>query len=258
MDSLSSHKIDSIEGEIDQYRDLLIARDALKKEEGRIWQEYVWQFGSLLEELFRARIECVALKKKIAFCQRKLNRREEIVLCDMETAVQTELSSYYEELELLLAQKNSSRGRLLSSFEVLQIKKLYRKIVFLIHPDLHPDLFEKEEIRELWGKAEEAYACNDLKKLEEAEFLIREEIRREGVPSEPPKTEGLGEKIEQLREEILQITSGDPYQYKFLLEDKSLAEEERSRLEEEIAQFNAHIGELKIRLSGFTVTEMLQ
>ena len=53
------------EAKTTRYKELLIRRDTLKKECKLIWLQYVKASGTLLETLFRQKIECIALKKKI-------------------------------------------------------------------------------------------------------------------------------------------------------------------------------------------------
>ena len=237
-----------------KYRDLIIRRDSLKKECSRLCREYVRVFGALLEKLLNVKIDCIALKKKIAYCQRKLYCNEEIIASELDLAVTQELSSYYDELELIIKTKDS-HGIPVPEIDVLRLKKLYRKIATILHPDLRPDLFAKKEIRELWERAKEAYISNDLPAMQEVDILLA------GLIAEFPKTpdfsaEEIEEKIISLQEEMRQILKSDIYQYKLLLYDKVFRAEETKRLTNEIDEYKNYKEILRQQFAVFTVTEV--
>ncbi|MBD5583648.1 MAG: hypothetical protein HDQ88_00995 [Clostridia bacterium] len=248
--------LEMTDNKIDTYKNLLLRRDSLKKEGDLVWLEYVRKFGNLIEELMKIKIECIALKKKIAYCQAKQNRNEIIVASEMEFEIETELADYYDELGKILFIKNSE-GTTISDYEFLQIKRLYRKIAMMIHPDLHPELFDKFEIADLWNKAKNAYLSNDYEQLKETEFLIIQEIKNYSDTAENCEIENIDAKIENLRKEIEKIISSDPYKYKFLLENTKFMEEERNTIKNETEQYRQYIEELNKLFSKFTITEVL-
>lgn len=242
------------DNKIDTYKNLLLRRDSLKKESKLIWLEYVRKFGNLIEELLKVKIECISLKKKIAYCQTRLNRNEIILSSEMESTVETELADFYEELGKIQNIKNSA-GAPISDYEYLQIKKLYRKIAMMVHPDINPELFDKLEIAELWDKAKNAYLANDYEQLKETEFLIVQAIKKYSGTEKKLDIENIDEKIETVRKDVEKIVSTDPYQYKFLLENAELVEEEQILLKEEIESYRQYIDELSKIFSQFTITE---
>ena len=248
--------LEMTDNKIDTYKNLLLRKDSLKKESELVWLEYVRKFGNLIEELMKIKIECISLKKKIAYCQAKQNRNEKILSSEMNFEIETELADYYEELGKIQFMKNSE-GTPISDYEFLQIKKLYHKIATMIHPDLHPELFDKFEIAELWNKAKNAYISNDYEQLKETEFLIIQAIKKYSDTEEIYEIENIDEKIENLRKEIEKIISSDPYQYKFLLKNTELMEEEKNAIKNETEQYQKYIDELNEVFSKFTITEVL-
>lgn len=248
--------LEMTDSKIDTYKNLLLRKDFLKKESEIAWLEYVRKFGNLIEELLKIKIECISLKKKIAYCQARQNRNEKIFLSEMESEIEAELTDYYEELEKMQFVKNS-KSTPISNYELLQIKKLYRKIAMMIHPDLHPELFDKFEIAELWNKAKNAYIANNYEELKETEFLIVQAIKKYSHTEEIFEIKNIDEKIEKLRKEIEKIISSDPYQYKFLLENADLIEEEINSIKNETEQYRQYIDELNEIFSNFTITEIL-
>lgn len=227
----------------DRYKKLLIRRDTLKKESELFWLQYVKEFGVLLEELFQCKLDCIALKKRIAYCQSKINRKERVDLAEVENFVQIELTEYYDTLQTIRSAKDAVSTPI-SSYDLLQIKKLYRKIASIVHPDLHPELFQKEEIRELWQRAKAAYDANDLPALQDAEFLLLQAIGNEHVPT---AIENIDDRIDALQNEIKRILTTRPYQYRYILEDLSLVAEQKQELTEEIDTYRHYKKDLQER-----------
>ena len=62
-------KTDSYEELREQYENLILQRDRLEKEAEQYRMNYFREFGELITDAFQARIDCIALKKSIAFCQ---------------------------------------------------------------------------------------------------------------------------------------------------------------------------------------------
>ncbi len=55
----------------DRYEELLMRRDAIKKEAFQYERAYVREFGDLILEIFQMKLECIRKKKTIEFLRRK-------------------------------------------------------------------------------------------------------------------------------------------------------------------------------------------
>lgn len=236
------------ENKIKIYKDLLVRRDTLLKERENIWWHYLKTFGTVLQKLFNIKIECITLKKKIAYYTRKLNRNEIIDISELENSVRSELKDYYEMLDDIDKVKDADLISV-SSFDMMRIKKLYRKIVSMIHPDLHPELFRRDDIRELWAKAKDAYDASDIDALEDTEFLIQQTLKIENPDTEIRSVKNIDNRIKNLKEEINNIVSTHPYNLKFILTDPSLIAEKQQELEEEIQSYHIYYTELQDRFN---------
>ena len=51
----------------DEYEELLLMRDQVRKEAGQAWTLYVRFFGQLMTEVFEEKVACIRLKKLIAY-----------------------------------------------------------------------------------------------------------------------------------------------------------------------------------------------
>ena len=63
-------------GKNKKYEELLLKRDKLRKEAECFNAAYLRKFGSYILDIFRIKIDCIALKKKITYCQIAVNRGE--------------------------------------------------------------------------------------------------------------------------------------------------------------------------------------
>ena len=125
---------------------------------------------------------------------------------------------------------------------VERLKQLYRKIVKLLHPDVHPNLTERE--KELFRMATEAYRNGDLERMEK----IWEEIQLSGADGaaftdSPENTAFLRRllmklrmRVRELTAEITRLHSSFPYTIKDFLADDRAVEEKQEDLRRQIQE----------------------
>ena len=142
-----------------------------------------------------------------------------------------------------------------------KIKRLYRKIVKRLHPDVHPDPTEHE--KDLLNSAMKAFQEGDLQQLER----IWDELSGMDAPEDmfddtPEGREKLRELLENLKVrlrllelEIEHIKTEFPYKLKAFLEDPVAVEEVRRGIQSKIdnvremnRQLEAFINELKEKI----------
>ena len=142
-----------------------------------------------------------------------------------------------------------------------KIKRLYRKIVKRLHPDVHPNPTERE--KDLLNEAMKAFQEGNLDRLEK----IWDELSGLDAPEDvfddtPEGREKLRELLEKLKMrlrllelEIDHIKSDFPYKLKSFLEDPVAVEEVRRGIQSKIdnvremnRQLEAFINELKEKL----------
>ena len=142
-----------------------------------------------------------------------------------------------------------------------KIKRLYRKIVKRLHPDVHENATEHE--KDLLNQAMKAFQEGNLEKLER----IWEELSGMDAPEDlyedTPEgrkllrelLEKLKDRLRQLELEIDQIKMDFPYRLKSFLEDPAAVEEARRELLSKIdhvrdmnRQLEAFINELKEKI----------
>lgn len=236
---------------------LLSEKDSLELFEGRALRaRYAVEIESLLTELYQLEYELRYTKRKIQLIQASLNRRETVSLPQIEAQLQEEHDAYCRKVDEFIRQVQEAReyekqresrlrkdgasgddGDDVSSPEAM--KKLYRKIVKAMHPDLHPDQTEKEA--ELFKKANLAYENGDGAALQRiwrtvnggAEPEQDGPTRLEALLKERARLTGL---ILQVRREIADIRSSFPFTVKDILNDPDKLAERQEQIRSRIAE----------------------
>lgn len=207
--------------------------------------DFMREFGELIKSVFEVKIECIQKKKTISYYQAALNRGEVVDESELQRYIQAEMAEYNRELERMVAENEAARSiERISPEHITKIKKLYRKLAKLIHPDINPKTSEIPELMSLWHMIIVAYNANDLEELESAEVLVHCALKEHNISEISIDIPNLDEKIEKIEEEMLKIKGTNPYQYKYLLSDKNLVAEKREKLEAELKEYRDYSKEL--------------
>lgn len=237
---------------IEQYETLLFLRDDLIKESEQLHLQYISIFGEWINEIYKLKIECIALKKKISYCQKMTNSAKPIIASQLDDYISEQMAGYYAQLEYMVEEfKCAKESKPISLALVSHIKKLYRRIVKKIHPDWNPVLFESLEVQELWNKIQGAYNRNDLEALLECEVLVNKYTQTE------IQVDHIEEKIEKLDNQIHTIQTTIPYTYKELLEDENKVQQKKEELEKELESFQVYHNQLQDLFSKFHLERMV-
>lgn len=232
------------------YKSLILKRDKLKKLAFEYRESYYRTFGDLLKQSYQIKIECIELKKRINYCQMRLNRNEPILKTELDQYIETVMQEYYDELEKLIHHVQAAKDATsISLRDVQKIKKIYRYIAKKIHPDLHPELFEKEEVKELWNQTVIAYECNNLEELEELKILVDELCEEQ----ENIEIDRIDEKIEKIQAQIDKIQGTEPYIFKYILENLDEIQSTKDELNEEIEAYKKYKSQLESIFSTFDI-----
>lgn len=239
---------------LELYRTLLLKRDALRKEGEHLQIDYIRTFGELLEERYSLFIECIKYKKILSFCLARKNNGLPIYRAELDSYVESTMDVYYAELQALSETRKAERHTL-SEIEVFRIKKLYRKLAMMLHPDLHPAFRGDFDAYDLWHKIKRAYECNDYEALKETEVLAAALLAKKEGAERKIEVPNVEEKITSLRLELAQIVREDPYLYKFLLQDEEAVENKRAELKKDIEDYKNYLEELKEEAESYRIEE---
>lgn len=207
-----------------------------------IENKYMLVLGNLEYKVYKAECGYLRVKRKMELIQAKVNRGEKVDIEKIETLLDEEFREYEQQMEAQMGKINDalkwSEGKELSAADTMEVKRLYRKIVKVLHPDLNPEITREE--RELFFNAVAAYEAGDLVTLR----IIVETIS-EGVDfnlEEAPlcqlvkEKERLEELLDNLRASIDKVKTEYPYILKDILEDEeavAMRKEDLKRLFEQ-------------------------
>lgn len=236
-------------GDYERYEALTLAKEQYEKEAEYYYFSYVQEFGELSQEAFELKIDCIALKKEIALYIAAKNSGREITQDEINAYLEEHMTAYKMELERMIQERAAiNNSKLISNYELEQVKKIYRRLAKLLHPDISPLTEKYPSLSELFNRVILAYKCNDLKELQKLEVLINKELEDNGIDNFAMAIPNISERIEELEEDIDAIVNSEPYTLKAILESGELTEKKRQEFLDEIKNYKEYKAELSEKL----------
>ena len=234
---------------------LLLERDELQFVICKnIETEYMLKLGSIEYKAYEAQCAALRLKRKIELIQAKKNRQEKVIVSAIEETLDSEFAEYQKQLNEQIDKMNDafkrSKAEVLSDEDNKKLKKLYRKIVKALHPDINPDVSETKV--DLFDNAVQAYKNGDLNTLR----IIGEMVGNSPLPEQHKdaltqlnkEKERLQNLLKAIRDSIEQIKSEYPYTMKEIIEDEEQTEQKKKELENILSQYNELISIYKAKI----------
>ncbi len=234
---------------------LLLERDELQFVICKnIETEYMLKLGSIEYKAYEAQCAALRLKRKIELIQAKKNRQEKIIISAIEETLDSEFAEYKKQLDEQINKMNDalkrSKAEVLTDEENKELKKLYRKIVKALHPDINPD-FSEAQIK-LFDNAVQAYKNGDLVTLRIIGEMVANNLLPEQhkdammqLAEEKERLQGL---LKSIRNSIENIKTEYPYTMKEILEDTDKTEQKKQELESILSQYNELISIYKAKI----------
>ncbi len=234
------HKIRKQEDLYKRYVRLLLEKEKIVKTNFQVQQRFIELFGDLRLEMLKVEIEIAKIKKEMEYLVRKKNRNESYDLEEMDDFVNQALEGMKAQYERMKEEQAQLKNKkMLSQEEVKEVKRLYRRLAKLVHPDLNPH--QTKEQKELWHQLQKAYRNNDLAWLRELNVLIV--LKTKG--HEEVEIEDLEDKIEAVREEIALLKEEDLYQMRELVFDEEWIDAYKEQYERERSDFEVYLRSLQ-------------
>lgn len=226
---------------------LVLERDELRFMECKnIEMAYTLTLGGLEYKVYEAECTALRLKRKLELMQAKRNRQEKIVLAWIEEMLDTEFAEYQEKLKEQIDRMNEAIDRshesALSESEAKEFKKLYRKIVKNLHPDLQLDLSESQ--LELFKKAVTAYENGDLQTLQIISEMVGEPLpdtNQDVMTQLVQEKERLEHLLKTVKDSIVAIKSEYPYTLKEIVANPEKTAARKLALEAMLKQYKETI-----------------
>lgn len=247
-------KSENTRGDLSIYEKLLLERDSLRKKAEQYQLSYFIEFGDLIVESFTMRIECIRKKKIISYCQQQINHGKAINGAQLDYFVEMQMKEYNKDLEDIIKKNKAASGsETVSSYDVYRIKKIYRDLAKLIHPDLHPELESDPIIEDFWQNIVIAYEYNLLDELEDLDFQVRKYLEEKGNACPQITIPDIEERIRRVKEEIESIKTTDPYMFKLILDDDDAIASKKDDLKEEINSYREYSNHLEGIITQFNI-----
>ena len=241
-----------------KYEEVLLRRDSLRKEAEQYHLEYINTFGDLIIKAFEQKVECIKKKKMIAYCQTQMNNGKPIHAVSLDMFIEQEMEEYRNELQVIVKEvKIAKDAEEVPASDITKIKKIYHKLVKMVHPDLHPELSENETVKDYWQRIMIAYTYNQLEEIEGLQVLVAKYLEDEGLQDTDIEIEDIDDKIKGVEEEIQYITTTNPYLYKKLLHDQEAKMNKMQEYLDEIATYEMYAAQLDEVLAGFKIERKL-
>lgn len=248
---MTTNNIATNQNLIDEYSDLLLRRDHLYRAAGSYQVMYTAEFGELIAANFELKVACIKEKKTISYCRRRMNRGLAIDVERMQSEIEEEMTLYRNQLDEMNAEvKQAKDAKTIGQFELSRLKRIYRKLAKMLHPDVFPQVNEDEELKDLWQRIKDAYFRCDVEALEELEFAARAKIKEYGVDAWEVEADNLEERISRVEMQINDILSTEPYTYCELLHDEAKKKAHREQLQAEHDEYEEYLAELKKTLEA--------
>lgn len=186
---------------------------------------YLELIGRKLYEVYCLSLELSILKQRMTLLQAYVNRNEVPDVKAVDKKINVQFAEYQKRIEeeakkLAAARDYLLKGSLLSEEETKELRTIYFMIVKRLHPDVNPNLNEKDN--ELFIKAQAAYEMLDLDSLR----LILISLDLDNPP--PVEAYKLEEMVEKLTENVRELQSQIDklnLEFPFILKEKLINEE---------------------------------
>lgn len=238
-----------------RYEELLLKKEALKKEADQYQLKYNEIFNVLNNDTYEARLECIRKRKIVSYCEHMIDIGSLIYRKQLDSYVEDAMKEYKDAFNFILEKDEKDKKKNKNADYIKQIKTIYRQLARLVHPDMNADLKDNKIIQDLWNRICIAYNCSNLEELEELEILINkylESINHSHIEIEIPDVD---EKIFYLNREIEKILHTNPYQYKYVICDENIIKSKKEELQKELDDYKRYSLELDKQIDSFHVEE---
>ena len=200
--------------------------------------EYQQTIGYKELECLENEIAARRIKRQIELIQAAVNRQETIEIEKVEKQLDDEFQEWYEKIDDQYQKVKEAQSRiegLMSDEENEEFKKLYRQLVFKLHPDINPQ--QSKDEKNLWNRVQLAYQGGDLEEMRSLMIILEAQDGTVELPSSKDILEKRKTKLTEQIQKIINKLSAMENEFPFTMADK-LADKEwvRAKLEEISAQ----------------------
>ncbi len=207
-----------------------------------IKMDYMLEIGNLEFNLFNLYCKFMRLKRKKEMIQTLINQGEEVDIDKIDFDLDEEFEEYQsmldekmKEIDDALDRKNCDK---LSPEDSKDLKFLYRELVKMLHPDLHPNL--SEDKKEIFVKVVDAYKAGDIDGLR-IYYAMMSSFDDVDLPTLEEERDRLKALIKAVYDEISEIKSSYPYNMLVYLEDEEMKIKKQNEIRSQITAYEEAI-----------------
>lgn len=228
---------------------LIAERDSLKHSVvPQIAAEYQIKIGVLEWRAFQMDCETRAMCRRIEMAQAMLNRGDEPCYGCIEQEIETEFAHWREKIRHRAREIKAARQLenlpALTRDESRELQTVYRRLAFLLHPDI-AGANAGERLSKFWLQAAEAYRRADLPTLKTIRLLVETDAAENEFAAGGGNDAGILETLknrraelkrlcETLLNEITETKVSEPYVWREILDDPAEVERRQTELSEQI------------------------
>jgi hypothetical protein len=227
---------------------------------GNIEALYMIKIGALEYKLYELECKVMRIKRKIELIQTRLNRQEGVILTEIEAQLDAEYARYADKLRTLMNSLHNALRRRdaieLSKEEAVELKSLYRKIIKSLHPDLNPNVSEKQ--KKFFVNAAIAYKNADLPALKTIWTLLADDLPSDednfedsaGLEELRLRRNCLKNQCDEMLRSIKTIRSSFPYNQRAFLRDERKMAVRAGELNDRIEKYREAYSEYEGKLNA--------
>ena len=183
--------------------------------------EYQKTIGYKELECLENEIAARRIKRQIELIQAAVNRQETIEIEKVEKQLDDEFQEWYEKIDEQYQKVQEAQSRiegLMSDEENEEFKKLYRQLVFKLHPDLNPN--QSKDEKNLWNRVQLAYQGGDLEEMRSLMIILEAQDGTVELPSSKDILEKMKTKLTEQIQKIINKLSEMGNEFPFNMADK--------------------------------------
>lgn len=204
--------------------------------------EYQKKIGYKELERLETEITARRYKRQIELIQAAVNRQESIEEKEINKQLDDEFQKWYKKIEDQYQKVKEAEHRLsslMSDDENKEFKKLYRQLVFKLHPDLNPNQTKDEE--NLWHRIQLTYKSGDLEEMRSLMIILEAQDSAVELPSSKDILEkrqtNLAKQIQKIINHMSELEQAFPFNIVGKLADKAWVNTKVEEIQEQIHQW---------------------